>query len=127
MYYMGGKRNQDSSADSEFVAKKATRKRNKKAITKKIDLREKKEEIVGDNEKRKVPEGVSVFDLIMPWKSEVPQSQDTNNLQKDGLSKVVPCSTKSKVLDVSLDDHAFDVQAVLMNPPWENSYLEGKQ
>jgi tRNA1(Val) A37 N6-methylase TrmN6 len=26
-----------------------------------------------------------------------------------------------------LDDHAEDVQAVLMNPPWENSFTKDKQ
>lgn len=89
------KKIQDSSADSEFVEKR-TKKRNKKASSKKIklDLREaKKEEITGDSEKRKVPLGVSVFDLIMPWKLDV-KEQDTTNLCKDGLSKVVPCSSK---------------------------------
>ena len=68
------------------------RKQNNK--TKKINLlKEQKEEVAGDNEKRKVPLGVSVFDLIMPWKSEV-KGQDTSNLCKNGLSKVVTCSSK---------------------------------
>jgi hypothetical protein len=61
-----------------------------------------KEEVAGENEKRKVPAGISVFDLIMPWKSDV-VLQDTTNLSKDGYSRVVSCSSKSKcpkVLDV---------------------------
>jgi len=28
-------------------------------------------EVPVENERRKVPDGVSVFDLIMPWKAEV--------------------------------------------------------
>jgi hypothetical protein len=28
-------------------------------------------EVPVENERRKVPDGISVFDLIMPWKAEV--------------------------------------------------------
>ena len=67
-----------------------------------------KEETETENEKRKVPLGVSVFDLIMPWKSEVVK-QDTSNLLKDGYSKIVCCSGKNKVLDLKLQEHAENV------------------
>ena len=107
-FFNTGKENIAGSESSDFIERK-TKKRDKKAKTKKINvLKEKKEEVVGDNEKRKVPLGVSVFDLIMPWKSDV-VGQDTSNLCKNGLSKVVTCSSKSKVLDICLDDHAEDV------------------
>ena len=103
-----GKENIAGSESSDFVERK-TKKRDKKAKTKKINLlREKKEEPAGENEKRKVPLGISVFDLIMPWKADV-VGQDTSNLCKSGLSKVVSCSSKSKVLEICLDDHAEDV------------------
>lgn len=70
-FFDNGKENKAGSESSDFTERK-TKKRDKKAKTKKINLiKEKKEELVGDNEKRKVPLGVSVFDLIMPWKSDV--------------------------------------------------------
>jgi hypothetical protein len=81
---------------------------------------------VNENEKRKVPPGISVFDLIMPWKSDVVQ-QETSSLLKDDLSNIVTCSGKNKVLEVSLEDHALDVQAILVNPPWENTFNSEKQ
>lgn len=91
--------------------------------TKKINLRRAVDELVGETGQRKVPQGVSVFDLIMPWKSDVVE-QETTDLCKDGLAKIV--TPKGKLLDVCLDDHACDVQAVLMNPPWENSFAKTK-
>lgn len=111
------------SEDSDFIEKRP-KKRLKKAQGKKVQ--QPKEETVVENEKRKVPTGVSVFDLIMPWKTEIVQ-QDTTNLIKDGIAKMVTCSGKSKVLDLNLSDHAENVQAILMNPPWENSYSSEKQ
>jgi hypothetical protein len=76
--------------------------------------------LLGD-EKRKVPPGVSVFDLIMPWKNEI-TAQD--GLWPQGFSKIVSCK---KVLEVKLEDHAENVQAILMNPPWQNSFSSEKQ
>jgi hypothetical protein len=65
-----------------------------------------------------VPPGLSVFDLIMPWKNEIIKPVETELLQKSGFSKIVGCSSKQKVLDVKLEDYAENVQAILMNPPW---------
>ena len=70
----------------------------------------KKEEESGE---RLVPNGVSVFDLIMPWKSEI-----KTQIDKTGLSKVINCSTKAPVEKLDLAKHAQDVQAILINPPW---------
>jgi len=64
-----------------------------------------------------VPPGLSVFDLIMPWKAEIAE-QTITNLEKNGLSKVVSCSGKSQVHTLDLAKHADDVQAILINPPW---------
>ena len=80
-FFGTGKENIAGSESSDFIERK-TKKRDKKAKTKKINLlKEKKEEVAGENEKRKVPLGVSVFDLIMPWKSDV-VGQDTYQQSK---------------------------------------------
>lgn len=68
-----------------------------------------------DGEKRLVPEGVSVFDLIMPWKTEVNLKQGAVS---DGLSKTVTFSSKNRVEQVDFSKYAHDVQAILINPPW---------
>ena len=47
-----------------------------------------------DNEKRKVPNGVSVFDLIMPWKQDVTNQSGTVSFQKDNLAKIVNATSK---------------------------------
>lgn len=122
-YFLYTNRAQSSqSDDSDFIERKP-KKRVKKAL-KKVQLPKDEEE--GGDEKRKVPPGVSVFDLIMPWKSEVTK-QDTITLTKDGYSKIVSCSGKTKVLDVKLSEHAENVQAILINPPWENIFSTDKQ
>lgn len=45
---------------------------------------------MSDNRERgKVKDGISVFDLIMPWKSDVDQSIPAANLQHEKLAKNV--------------------------------------
>lgn len=54
----------------------------------------------------------------MPWKNEVtPQPREDPS-----LSKV----HKTKVLGAKLEEYAQDVQAILVNPPWENSFVKKK-
>ena len=69
------------------------------------------------NERRRVPDGVSVFDLIMPWKAEVKQNL-SDSLVQNGLAKIV--TNKSKVVEEDFSKHANDVQAILVNPPWDS-------
>ena len=48
---------------------------------------------MSDNRERgKVKDGISVFDLIMPWKTDVDQSVPPANLQHEKLAKNVICS-----------------------------------
>jgi len=55
-------------------------------------------EVPVENERRKVPDGVSVFDLIMPWKAEVVEQKPLSTIEKEGLAKVVQVSGKDKVI-----------------------------
>jgi len=73
-----------------------------------------------ENSQRLVPKGVSVFDLIMPWKTEV-QHDNTPDLVSDGLAKVIACPTKQPIYYQDLSKYASDVTAILINPPWENA------
>lgn len=95
------------SNDSSYAEKRTkTKKRCAKAQSKK-DIRRKEEtdDKGDDKKKRLVPPGTSLFDLIMPWKTEI-EKQETSNLVKNGYSKVVNCSGKNKVFDVNLESHA---------------------
>lgn len=56
----------------------------------------KKAQQVGPNESRKVPDGVSVFDLIMPWKNEV-DLNTKNEVVEDGLSEVHHIKSKGGI------------------------------
>lgn len=78
----------------------------------------KKAQQVGPNESRKVPDGVSVFDLIMPWKNEV-DLNTKNEVVEDGLSEVHHIKSKGGIQKVDLASYANDVQAILINPPWD--------
>ena len=70
--------------------------------------------MINDDGKRKVPDNVSIFDLIMPWKNEIKQQKVT---ETTGMAKVV--KTRSKVENMDFSKEAFDVQAILVNPPWD--------
>jgi hypothetical protein len=58
----------------------------------------------------------------MPWKNEVKDQGNVSSLQKENLAKVISTATKEKVLDIDLSNHANDVQAILINPPWVNAF-----
>ena len=60
--------------------------------------------------------------MIMPWKNEVKDQGNVSSLQKENLAKVVSTASKEKVLDIDLSNHATDVQAILINPPWVNAF-----
>jgi len=62
----------------------------KKKLLGKRTYRDSMDEDDGDTE-RLVPKGVSVFDLIMPWKTQV-ENQESKDLVNKGLAKVVNCS-----------------------------------
>jgi hypothetical protein len=72
-----------------------------------------------------VPPGISVFDLIMPWKNDI-VIQNTSNSEKNKLSKLITCQPKNTVETVDLAKYANDVQAILINPPWESCHSIGK-
>lgn len=117
LYLDQGRNNRESlysqaldSDDSEFKgnhSKKRTKKaRSKtaknKAFNQNSDIKVLSQDDV-EIERRKVPNGVSVFDLIMPWKLEVKNQENTSQLQKDNLAKVVTTQGKQKVLDINLE------------------------
>ena len=52
----------------------------------------------------------------MPWKQEIVAQ---NSCEKD-LFKVVAVSGKNKVQCEQFEKHTQDVQAILVNPPWES-------
>ena len=56
----------------------------------------------------------------MPWKTEISQQTLTESEAK-GLAKNIICSGKQKVVELELSKHANDVQAILINPPWDCS------
>jgi len=56
----------------------------------------------------------------MPWKTEISQHKLTESEAK-GLAKNIVCSGKQMVLELDLSKHANDVQAILINPPWDCS------
>lgn len=70
-----------------------------------------------------MPAGLSMFDLIMPWKNEVKQETETD-LEKRGLAKVIAFSDKKPIWKCDLGKHAADVQAIMLNPPWSMLSIE---
>jgi len=70
-----------------------------------------------------VPAGISIYDLIMPWKASV-VNEPPQGLVESKLAKVVNCSSKNPIQTVNLAAHAQDVQAIMINPPW--SYASKK-
>lgn len=75
------------------------------------------------NQQRLVPDGVSVFDLIMNWKTEIKKPLDPEEpLTKAQLAKVVKLNrNKNQLVQKEVyDKHVKNVQAVLINPPWES-------
>lgn len=51
----------------------------------------------------------------MPWKSEIATPQQSN---LNDLSKIVTLNQKNKVENADYSKYASDVQAILVNPPW---------
>lgn len=103
------------NSDEDFIVSKKKRQMKKKAA--KVDVA--KPEKTSQNAQRQVPEGVSVFDLIMPWKTEVEFSKPLSSQSE--LNKVINFSQKTKLESVDYSKHANDVQAILVNPPWEQT------
>lgn len=68
-------------------------------------------------EKRLVPKGVSVFDLIMPWKEDI----HTAKMHDSEVSTFSRLESKNNVVALDLKQYANDVQAILVNPPWDCS------
>jgi len=64
-----------------------------------------------------------VFDLIMTWKTELNPIILDNDLKKKGMAKIVKCQKKKDQLVQfeDLDKHCSNIQAVLINPPWDTS------
>ena len=53
------------------------------------------EQMTLKNQKRQVSDGVSVFDLIMNWKTEINDEDNYDELfKKKGFSKVIKCQSK---------------------------------
>ena len=65
------------------------------------------EQMALKNQQRLVPDGVSVFDLIMNWKTEIKKNESVDeNLKKKGLAKVVKCHKKKDLIpNFSLGSH----------------------
>lgn len=53
----------------------------------------------------------------MPWKQDI-VTQKSDQIDKD-LFKVVTLAGKNKVQCESFEKHTQDVQAILINPPWD--------
>ena len=82
------------------------------------------------NQQRLVPDGVSVFDLIMNWKTEIKKPTDPEeSLTKKQLAKVVKLfRNKNQVVQSEVyDKHIKDTQAILINPPWDSINIFGPQ
>ena len=61
----------------------------------------------------------------MAWKTNCSEPKKAKhgdpNLEKKGLARNVVCSGKQKVQELDFTQYAHDVQAVLINPPWNCS------
>lgn len=74
-------------------------------------------------QERLIADGVSVFDLIMVWKTEIKKPELTDDLlKKKQLSRVVKCSRKKDqfVQCENMSKHIKNAQAILINPPWDS-------
>lgn len=121
-YSYGGLKDDESDGSEEYncasTRRKKRGKRSKKQHQKKRTTSSGKSSAPKDeaDNRRYVPDGVSIFDLIMPWKQEVkPQA---GQVPKD-LHKVVTISGKNKVQNEQFEKYSHDVQAILVNPPWD--------
>ena len=109
---------QDSAEYDSYKPKsigKKTKKFVKASKSKRVVENPEKQEAHQETQ-RLVPYGVSVFDLIMPWKNEIVDKESKNLIEK-GFAKVV--NKIPHVENIDLANHANDVQAILINPPWE--------
>ena len=78
----GGKNLSDGlSSTDEYTVNKRSKKAKWKRDSKKFRKASRRRNRDSDDEyeegERKVPQGVSVFDLIMPWKETLPESAST--------------------------------------------------
>jgi len=91
--YTGGV---SDSGDEYEVKKVKVGKRKSKQTVKRARAAPKAKEESEDEGPRLVPLGVSVFDLIMPWKNEIVTDMRAD-IEKLGLAKVVTCKDKQQI------------------------------
>lgn len=91
MFFKYGKEAEESSSDGYSPEK--LRKRSQKATRKKGPEKTSTtlNKMLNEDGKRKVPDGVSIFDLIMPWKNDIKQQKPSEAIN---ASKVLKTKTK---------------------------------